>query len=97
MNKFLLEFGHFQQADQLPFAEAVAHFDGQCLDIAGDFGMDVDLLPRAKFGCEFQVASEIDAQNRGHCDSRKGGLRCLASGGAAGCAKEEEKGDEEAH
>jgi len=98
LDEFLLEFGDFEETDQLAFAEAVTDFDGQRFDISSDFGMDVDLLPRAKFSGEFEIASEIDAQNGRDGNGSEGGLWRLASGWAAGCAEEEEeKGDEEAH
>lgn len=68
LRQLLLQLRHFQGADHLSFPEQVTNVHRHRLDVAGDFCVDVDLLPRAELGGHLQLPRQILPDYRSDAD-----------------------------
>ena len=57
--QLLLQFGNFQNREQLALFYVRAPVDIEFLNVSGNFGVDVDLLKGLEFGGDFERAGEI--------------------------------------
>ncbi len=94
--QLVLQFGNFEHRQQLAALDAIADVNRDCLEIAGDFGVDLDFLERPERRGHLEHLPDVAATDSGGGDRRSFVLRPVGRlrvvpGTSGGCAQRDDR------
>ena len=78
LSELLFELGDFKDGEELALLYVSSPIDVELLDVAGDFGVDVDFLVGEEFRRDFEFVRKIVTRD---LDDRDGGRVCVVGFG----------------